>query len=124
MQKRTGDRGEDIAARFLSGKGFEIAARNYHSRFGEIDIIAVNDKYIVFAEVKTRNINSFGTGAEYVGPDKQIRIIKTAFQYLNKYKTDLQPRFDVIEIEYDRVTSALVNIRHIENAFDGAGDII
>ena len=119
--KKIGDMGERKASKLLTEKGFEIVERNYHSRYGEIDIIASNDKYIVFAEVKTRNISSIARPCEWVDKKNQKKIITTALLYLQNNKTDLQPRFDIIEVEYDRITSVIVNIIHIENAFDCGG---
>ena len=61
-----GKLGEDIALEFLSKKGYRLIERNYHSRFGEIDIIMKNDRYIIFVEVKLRKNNKYGTPAEFV----------------------------------------------------------
>ena len=119
--KTIGDMGENAAAHMLSEKGFQIIKRNYHSRYGEIDIIAVNDKYIVFAEVKTRNTSSIARPSEWVDKRKQKKIISTALIYLQENITDLQPRFDVIEVEYEKTTLSVVNVNHIENAFDCGG---
>ena len=55
MNNASGKIGEDYAAQFLTKKGYRVVARNYRSRFGEIDLIAENKEYIVFAEVKTRD---------------------------------------------------------------------
>ncbi len=113
----TGSAGEEYAVEVLTRKGYEIITRNYHSRFGEIDIICKNDKYIAFVEVKTRGKNAVSLGREAVTPSKQRKIIKTALNYLTlKNVTDLQPRFDIIEITVKERVRAV----HIENAFDGS----
>lgn len=113
----TGSAGEDYATEFLSQKGYEIITRNYHSRYGEIDIICKYDRYIVFVEVKTRGRTAIATGREAVNPSKQRKILKTALLYLSVNNiAELQPRFDIVEITVgERVT-----VQHIENAFDGS----
>lgn len=110
-----GKNGEMAARRFLRAHGYSIIEMNYSCRFGEIDIIAQNDEYIVFVEVKTRNKNYIASPCEFVGEAKQNRLIKTAQTYLSLHDVLRQPRFDVIEV----VNSGRFNkkINHIENAF-------
>ena len=93
-----GAAGEVMAARFLRSKGYTILVSNYRTRFGEIDITASNVQYIAFVEVKTRSEDSYYAPREAVTDMKQQRIIKTAGIYLHTFPTDLQPRFDVVEI--------------------------
>lgn len=93
-----GAAGEVLAARFLRSKGYTILVSNYRTRFGEIDIIASDGQYIAFVEVKTRSEDSYYAPREAVTEMKQRRIIKTAGIYLRTFPTDLQPRFDVVEI--------------------------
>lgn len=112
-----GNIGEQMAADFLTAKGYTIIERNYHSRYGEIDIIARNREYIVFVEVKTRNEMSGYRPAEAVNKSKQKKFGRTALLYLAAYPQNLQPRMDVIEIILTRGTKALGSITHIENAF-------
>lgn len=117
MQKSNlGVRGEQCAAEYLRKMGFEILFQNFHTRFGEIDIIASNAQYIVFAEVKSRTPSAFGRPCEAVDRNKQAKLIKTALLFLSEYHTELQPRFDVLEIlnEKDNVPRVC---SHIENAF-------
>lgn len=111
--KLTGARGEQKAAEFLRKKGYEIVGLNYRVRGGEIDVIAQNHRYLVFAEVKTRASGSFALAREYVTAAKQRKLIFAAELYLASNPTKLQPRFDVIEIYNDSGS-----INHIENAFD------
>ena len=61
-KKKLGDRGEDYTARYLEKQGFHIVERNWHSRYGEIDIIAENEEYLLFVEVKTRRAGSMVPG--------------------------------------------------------------
>ena len=120
--RRTGDMGEDAAEKLLIRKGYQIIARNYRTAGGEIDIIAGDKEFIVFAEVKTRNSLSVGRPSAWVDDSKQKKIINTAFQFLQENDCALQPRFDVIEIVLEKGTDHIVYIRHIENAFSQSGD--
>ena len=117
-----GKKGEKLACKFLISKGYKIVFRNYYSMYGEIDIIAEKEKYIVFVEVKTRKENSFLRGTFAVDRNKQKRIVKTAMMYLGSVNCELQPRFDVIEI-INTGFNKQVKINHIKNAFFAeAGD--
>lgn len=127
MSKRTaaqiiGDMGENAAEKYLKNKGYTVVERNYRCRSGEIDIIAKDNKYIVFAEVKTRGINSLERPGAWVDRKKQKKIITAAYMYLDENVTDLQPRFDVIEVVYDNVTRMIISVEHIEDAFMQEGD--
>lgn len=113
----SGKMGEDIVCEFLRRKGYDIIERNYHSRYGEIDILAKDGDVWVFVEVKTRKSSAFGTPAEYVTAAKMKKIIKTAFCYLNG--TECEMRFDVAEVLYGRE----LKINYIENAFGGGYEI-
>ena len=107
--------GEKLAVDYLKSSGYDILDMNYHSRFGEIDIIAAHNRFIVFVEVKLRKENSLVSPSESVIKSKQRKIIKTAVQYLFKNQTQLQPRFDVIEIKITK--DKYESINHIKNAF-------
>lgn len=116
--KLTGAWGEALAAEYLRKKRFKIIAAGYSCRFGEIDLIAADRKYLVFVEVKLRKSADFAKAMEYVDRRKQDRIRITASMYLSENPTHLQPRFDVIEI-YAPEGSATAHpeIRHMEDAF-------
>lgn len=117
-RREIGRRGEQHAAAQLQARGYDILAMNYHSRYGEIDIIAQSDTYILFCEVKTRAKNALGTPAQAVTAAKQKKLIKTAFDYLIKEPNPRQPRFDVIEVVTDTTGDfSRVELRVIENAF-------
>lgn len=123
MTKTTsrGNLGEDIAANYLRKNGFEIVARNWHSRYGEIDIIARNNEFILFTEVKARNEKALERPAAAVTSAKRRKIIQTALIFISKFEYDLQPRFDVCEITLDSRTDVLIELNYIENAFDTEG---
>ena len=116
--KLSGAWGEALAAEYLRKKRFTILASGYRCRFGEIDLIATDRKYLVFVEVKTRKSADFACAREYVDHRKQDRIRSTAALYLSQYPTNLQPRFDVIEIYAPKgLNTAHPEINHLEDAF-------
>lgn len=115
-QKSTGIGGEQRAADYLVQRGYRIAARNYHSRYGEIDLIASNDTYMAFVEVKTRRDSGFSAPREAVTPAKQRKLRMTALCYLQNCPTDLQPRFDVAEVYLTPDGRGIVE--YFENAFE------
>ncbi len=108
--------GEMYAAKKLREKGYDIYTANYRCRFGEIDIVAADDKYIIFTEVKTRSSGAIALPREWVDERKQEKLVKTAALYLQKNPVDLQPRFDVVEVYLDN-EHKVESINHIENAF-------
>ena len=112
-----GDRGELRAAEYLQNKGFYILERNYRTRRGEIDLICADDRYLVFVEVKTRSSTSFGMPCEAVTYGKQQKLILTARQWLQEHPTELQPRFDVVEILVSP-NHTTCRMHHIPNAFE------
>ena len=113
----SGRKGERFVAEYLENQGFKISCMNYHSRYGEIDIIFEDEKYIVFVEVKLRRKNSAIRGVECVGKSKKVKIIKTAFVYLINNFCSKQPRFDIAELNEDNVDGTL-SLNYFENAFD------
>lgn len=114
----TGAWGEALAAEYLRKKGYHPVAAGYRCRFGEIDLIVRNRKYLVFVEVKLRKSDRFAAAGEYVDRRKQDRIRTTARMYLGQNPTGLQPRFDVIEIYAPEGTqTAHPEIHHLEDAF-------
>ena len=118
-KRQTGDRGEDAVCAYLERQGAEILCRNFTIRGGEIDIIAKQGDLLLIVEVKTRRPDALQSGAAAVDSKKQQHIIRTAEQYLLRNPVDLQPRFDVAEVEY---SGAFVrHIEYIENAFDATG---
>jgi len=119
---RIGQRGEDLAANFLQKKGYRILERNFRAEGGEIDIIAQDNDYICFIEVKMRSSTLFGTPAEAVNYKKQNRIKKLSQIYLKENGLSDKPqRFDILEIimEYNNKysNSKIRYINLIRNAF-------
>lgn len=114
----TGAWGEALAAEYLRKKRYQILAAGYRSRFGEIDLIARNRKFLVFVEVKLRKSADFARAMEYVDKRKQDKLRTTASVYLGAHPMNLQPRFDVIEIYAPDGTATLhPEINHMEDAF-------
>ena len=114
----TGAWGESLAAEYLRRKHYKIVAAGYRSRFGEIDLIVADRKYLVFVEVKLRKSADYAMAMEYVNAAKQNRLRTTASIYLSENPTDLQPRFDVIEIDAPQgMATAKPVINHLEDAF-------
>jgi len=111
-----GDRGENVAARFLRNQGYKIIVRNFPCPLGEIDIIARDGDTLVFVEVKTRTQDE-PTPEEQVNHAKQHQITKAAKFYLSRYGVPQPPaRFDVVAIVWP--TGRTPQIRHTPNAFE------
>ena len=91
-----GQKAEDAACRFLKGHGYDIVARNWRSRFGEIDIVARDGAVLVFVEVKARTGTGHGGAEGAVDRHKQRRLIITARQFLARTGCELAARFDVV----------------------------
>lgn len=110
--------GEAVAAAYLQKKKYTLVAAGFRCRYGEIDLIVSNKKYLVFVEVKLRKSDSFAQAREFVDGHKQNRLRITAEYYLSKFPTQLQPRFDVIEIYApDGTATKKPDILHLEDAF-------
>ncbi len=113
-----GEIGENAVASYLEKSGYDIVAQNYHSRYGEVDIIAEQDGTIAFVEVKARSPKSKGAPAEAVTVSKQKKLIQTAMLYLQETESPLQPRFDVAEVYFASASGTQISdIRYIADAF-------
>ena len=116
--RRLGRWGEDLAAKFLVGKGYRVLDRNWKCRFGELDLVAEGGGFISVVEVKQRRSNPFGTGAAHVDRRKREKLRTAAELYLQAHPAVLQPRFDVIEVlAPNGLGTKNPKIRHIEGAF-------
>jgi putative endonuclease len=125
-RRRLGSRGEELAARHLEARGFEVVERNFRTRYGELDIVARDARFLVFCEVKTR-ISSRGAGVQEVlgpfaaiGPRKQRQVRAMAREWLaGGALVGARPpelRFDAIGISFD-AGGRLVSLEHLEAAF-------
>jgi putative endonuclease len=115
LKKLLGREGENLAARFLTKQGYRILERNYRTRSGEIDLVALHNGAVVFVEVKTRTSDAFGAPELAVNPRKQQRMVKAALGYLKYKKLHQVPcRFDVVAI----TTASEQEVEHIQNAFE------
>ncbi len=111
--------GEKAARLYLETRGWHTVETNFRTRFGEIDIIAENAQYVIFAEVKTRRNARYGLACEAVTQAKQAKIISAAEAWLQENPTEKQPRFDVIEVYGEENAPVPPRINHLENAFGG-----
>ncbi len=106
-----GRKNEKKAAEYLKSLGFEILKTNYSTRYGEIDIIAKQDKTVVFVEVRSRKNLSYGYPEESINEAKINRIKKTAEIFL----LDFQESFE--DVRFDLISVINQSIRHIQDAF-------
>ena len=113
-KRKKGDLGEDIALEMYLKDGYELVARNYSSPYGEIDIILKKDDVIVFSEVKTRDISAITRPSDSVGIKKRKKILSTAEAFMSENNSELQPRFDIVEVV---LGDAGKSVELIENAF-------
>jgi putative endonuclease len=115
LTKLLGKAGEDRAAQFLAQRGYRIIERNYRTKSGEIDLIALHEGFVVFVEVKTRTSDAFGAPELAVDFRKQQRMVKAALGYINYKKLHQVPcRFDVVAI----TAATGKGVELIQNAFE------
>jgi putative endonuclease len=111
-RKRLGARGEDAAALHLEALGYEIIARNWRSRLGELDLVARDGETVVFVEVKLRYEPYDPLDA--VDGRKQHRLSRLAFDFLSRHGMLAAPaRFDVVGVE-----GRTLECVHVPDAFD------
>jgi putative endonuclease len=115
LRKILGREGEDLAATYLTKRGYRILERNYRTPQGEIDLIALDREHVVFVEVKTRTNDAYGAPELAVNRQKQRRMIKAALGYI-KFKNlhQVPCRFDVVAIS----PAAGREVELIQNAFE------
>ena len=114
-----GKRGEELAIGFLKKLHYKILEKNFRCKLGEIDIIALQGKTLVFIEVKTRSSLEYGSPQTSVTPKKRNQLTKVAFFYLQKNRLfGRDARFDVVSVELD---SDKEKIELIRNAFEISG---
>ena len=118
--KPLGRRGEDAAARYLRRLGYTIVARGHRDHIGELDLVAVDGRTLVFIEVKTRTTHDAGHPADAVDEAKQQRLTRLALSYMKRHDLlECPARFDVVAVTWpDR---GRPTIEHIKNAFEATG---
>ncbi|MBN1591095.1 MAG: YraN family protein [Pirellulales bacterium] len=119
-EKSLGRRGEDAAARYLKRLGYKILGRHVVLPSGELDLVALDGRTIVFVEVKTREGDQHGGPSDAVTPAKQRRLTRLAVTFLKRYGLhDYPARFDVVAIVWP--PGGKPRIEHLRNAFDALG---
>lgn len=116
--KAVGSHGEQIACDHLERKGYEILKRNWHCRYGEMDIIARRGEEILFVEVKTRRTGEYGSPEDALNHLKKRALVRTAVQYLGEDQYDIDWRIDCIAIEMDHL-NRVVRLEHFESIIEG-----
>jgi putative endonuclease len=102
-RRATGQAGEAAAANYLHSLGYRVIAMNWRTRYGEIDIVAVDRETVVIVEVRTRTSPALGTAAESVGPRKQQQLVRMAEAFLQKQAPQSHARIDVVTFDGTRV---------------------
>lgn len=113
--RRRGAEAEELAARFLARQGLEIVARNYRTRFGEVDVVAREGATLVFVEVRARAWSAYGGAAASVDARKQRRLVAAARHFLARLGAEPACRFDVLTLQGTQSSPAW-----IRGAFDAA----
>lgn len=112
-----GRRGEEEAARYLRGIGYRIIAVRERLLRGDIDLIAVDGRTVVFVEVRSRSSTAHGHPAETVGHRKQRRLAELATAYIRRHRLeDCSVRIDVVAVTFD--SARRPQVEHFQNAFD------
>ncbi len=112
--RRTGLLGEMRAAQYLIRKGYRILSANFRTKAGEIDIIAENDDFLCFIEVKSRHEGGYFAPSEAVDLKKEENVKSAAAAFIALSKTTMPVRYDIIEVVFSKDKYA---VRHIKNAF-------
>jgi len=98
LNRELGKRGEEIAAKYLQGKGFQVLEQNFSTKFGEIDLVAEKAGILHFVEVKLKQGEDFGTPEEMINPEKLTRVQNMADYYLMA-KTDMEEKYQQRQID-------------------------
>ena len=122
-RRRLGQLGEQLATSHLEARGLRVIERNFRTRYGELDVIAADERHLVFCEVKTRMVHGdpgpLGPFAS-IGGRKRRQVRLMARMWLarrpNRAERPAELRFDAIGVSVDR-TGRLVALEHLEGAF-------
>jgi putative endonuclease len=128
-RRRLGAHGEQLAALHLEARGCEVIDRNFRTRFGELDLVARDERFLVFCEVKTRivrGVDARPIAANPLGPfasigsrkQRQVRAVAREWlaQDLLEGRRPPEIRFDAIGISFDS-QGRLLSLEHLEGAF-------
>lgn len=114
-----GRRGEDAAAAYLRSLGYRIVGRRERVLRGDIDIVALDGRTVVFVEVRTRSDTAHGHPAETVGGQKQRRVAELAAAYIRRHRLeDCHVRIDVVAVTLSAAARARPVVEHYQNAFE------
>jgi len=116
FRKALGSKGEDLAVRYLTKKGYKVIERNYRCQWGEIDLVAREGDTLVFVEIKSRSSSGFGLPQDAVGRFKQEKLIQVARAYMAEHRLPetIPARFDVVAVQ---LTTSSPDIELIQDAF-------
>jgi putative endonuclease len=116
--KSLGYLGERAAEKFLKRKGYKIVARGLRLRGGELDLVAVDGRTVVFVEVKTRRSSEAGTPAEAIDGRKEFRMTRAAMTFIKRHSLEgYSSRFDVMAVAWP-TGERQPHVEHIINAFE------
>jgi putative endonuclease len=101
---KQGKDAEAACSRYLKSQGLKLVNKNFSCRFGEIDIIMLDKKVLVFVEVRFRKNNNFGGALESITPGKQQKLRNTAELYLQQNRQYENARFDVVAMSSNTQT--------------------
>lgn len=111
---KLGKKGEQVAAEFLKNNGYTVLKMNWHFGHLEVDVIAENNEFVVFCEVKTRSSTVMGNPETFVTAQKQRNLIQAAVRYMQMSGKQKEVRFDVISVVLSGETQ---KITHLQSAF-------
>ena len=124
-RRKLGARGEELAARHLEARGFAVVGRNFRTRYGELDVVVRDARFLVFCEVKTRVVRASDAAAALgplaaIGQRKQLQVRAMAREWLAAVALDgprpPEIRFDAIGVSFD-ARGRLLSLEHLEGAF-------
>ena len=119
--KLLGEQGEAVTARYLKRRGYKIVARGQRDSIGELDLVAVDGRTVVFVEVKTRRSHDAGHPADAVDEDKQRRLTRLALSYLKRHHLlEFPARFDVVAVTWPDERRK-PTLEHFQHAFEPVG---
>jgi putative endonuclease len=125
-RRRLGARGEELAARHLEARGYQVVERNFRTRYGELDVVVRDSRFLVFCEVKTRIVRDGAGASDALGPfaaighRKQRQVRAMAREWLGQVRLEgprpSEVRFDAIGVSFDPA-GRLLALEHLEAAF-------